>query len=313
MKFRELYPDAIRIMLTGQADMDSIVDVINEGNIFRFLTKPCPTQHLKKNIDDALAQYSLINAEKDLLTKTLTGAIQVMTDMLVLAKPQAFNRSIRIRDAVKTILSEMKVENAWQIEIAAMLSQIGCVTIPDNVLEKMYRNLPVAPEHKIMFQQHMKTSSDIISKIPRMEKVAEIIAYQDESNDTVNLIQIKNIPVGARILKIAIDYDQLLMMDKKSEEALNIMRGRTGRYDDSILELFAKKTSGIIEKKQMIRMKVKIEELNEGMKLAEDVISDTGIIIGVSNQWINKTLLITLSNYAQNSEINDAVDVFVNR
>ena len=315
MKFRELYPDTIRIMLTGQADLNSIVEIINEGNIFRFLTKPCATPHLLKNIDDALMQHSLINAEKDLLTKTLTGAIQAMTEMLVLAKPQAFNRSIRIREIVKTILSGMEVENGWQVEIAAMLSQLGCVTIPGNVLEKIYRNLLVAPEHKIMFQKHIKTSSEIIAKIPRMEKIAEIIAFQDSGYDgsgvPIDEIRNKKTSIEAHILRVALDYDQLQMMDKKKDEAIDIMRGRKGRYDESILNVLVKKTIDDDSRKRYYQKKIKISELTDDMILACDVINKTGIIIGEQKQRINKTLLLALANYAQNNEISEMVDVIV--
>ena len=41
---REISPDTIRIMLTGFADVGAAVDAINEGQIFRFLNKPCPSE-----------------------------------------------------------------------------------------------------------------------------------------------------------------------------------------------------------------------------------------------------------------------------
>ena len=39
---KEMSPDTVRIMLTGNADMQTAIDAVNKGNIFRFLTKPCP-------------------------------------------------------------------------------------------------------------------------------------------------------------------------------------------------------------------------------------------------------------------------------
>ena len=311
MAFRQLYPDTIRIMLTGQADMESIVDVINDGNIFRFLTKPCSSEQIKKNVDDAMAQYTLVASEKELLSRTLTGAIQVMADMLVLAKPIAFSRSIRIRDTVRMLLSEIHIENGWQVEIAAMLSQLGCVTIPDNILTKVYKNLPVAPEHKAMFDQHIKTSSDIIAKIPRLKKVAEIIDGQSPLLDS-NGSSYGSSPIETRILKIALDFDQLLMMDKTKEEAIALMRMRKDRYDPAILDLLARKTAGQVNKRKYVQKKVAIEELTEDMVLSHDIISTSGIIIGEKRQWINKTLKIALANYAQNGEIGSDVDVLVN-
>ncbi len=313
MKFRELYPDTVRIMLTGQADMDSIVEVINEGNIYRFLTKPCSSEHLKINIDDAIQRYSFINLEKDLLTRTLTGAIQVMTEMLTLARPQAFSRSIRLKEIVKTIASNMAIENAWQAEVAAMLSQIGCITIPGNILEKIYRNLPVPPEHKSMYQKHMKISSEIISRIPRLENIAKLVAIQQESfesggfsgNNTID----KDSPIEAMILKAAIDYDQLLMMDKKEDEAIAIMRDRKGKYDPKIIDALSGTINSRDTRKRLVKRKVHVTDVADDMILAENVVTFSGIILGEKRQRINKTLSLALHNYWLNREIGDNIEV----
>ena len=72
-KIKELSPDTVRIMLTGFADFNTAMEAVNEGNIFRFLTKPCPPDTLQKVIKDALRQYQLIKVEQELLNKTLKG------------------------------------------------------------------------------------------------------------------------------------------------------------------------------------------------------------------------------------------------
>ncbi len=69
-KIREMAPDTVRIMLTGHADLRTAMDSINEGNIFRFLTKPCPPKHLARGIEAGLQQYRLLTAERKLLERT---------------------------------------------------------------------------------------------------------------------------------------------------------------------------------------------------------------------------------------------------
>ncbi|MFH1417727.1 MAG: response regulator, partial [Planctomycetota bacterium] len=64
-------PESVRIMLTGNADQQTAMDAVNEGSIFRFLTKPCPPEHLAKALTAGIEQYRLITAEKELLGKTL--------------------------------------------------------------------------------------------------------------------------------------------------------------------------------------------------------------------------------------------------
>jgi len=59
--------------------MDVAVHAINEGNIFRFLNKPCDKEQMAKTLTAALLQYRLVTAERHLLEQTLSGTIQVLT------------------------------------------------------------------------------------------------------------------------------------------------------------------------------------------------------------------------------------------
>ena len=131
---RERAPDTVRIMLTGNADLEAAIKVVNEGNIFRFLTKPCPLDILGKAIEDALAQYRLVVAEKELLNKTLSGSIKLLTDILSIMEPQSFGRAQTMRDIITSVTRKFKMDNDWEIHLAAMLAPIGYVTIPPETL-----------------------------------------------------------------------------------------------------------------------------------------------------------------------------------
>src|SRR5579864_3783237 len=74
-RVRELAPDTVRIILSGQSDMQQTIAAVNEGHIFRFLSKPCDTQSLLTVVRMGVEQHRLIVAEKVLLEQTLTGAV----------------------------------------------------------------------------------------------------------------------------------------------------------------------------------------------------------------------------------------------
>ncbi|GAG00018.1 unnamed protein product, partial [marine sediment metagenome] len=131
-------PDSVRMMLTGFADQQTAVEAVNEGNIFRFLTKPCPPETFAKALTAGMEQYRLVTAEKVLLEKTLRGAIKVLTDVLSLTNPTAYGHASRVRRLVQKLCKQLEVDQPWQAEVAAMLSQIGCVTVPPNTLNKIY-------------------------------------------------------------------------------------------------------------------------------------------------------------------------------
>ncbi|WP_420237476.1 response regulator [Telmatobacter bradus] len=66
---RQKEPSTVRMLLTGFTDLSAAIDAVNEGNIFRFLTKPCRKEILVEAINIGIAQHHSITAEKDLIKK----------------------------------------------------------------------------------------------------------------------------------------------------------------------------------------------------------------------------------------------------
>src|ERR1022692_4876094 len=145
-RVRAISPDSVRVMLTGQADMEAAIAAVNQGNIFQFLTKPCPSGTLTRALNSALEQYRLITAERELLEQTLRGSVGVLSEILSLPNPVAFGRAQRIRRYVVHMSARLDLPGRWQFEVAAMLSQIGSVTVPPEVMDKYYRRDPLTPE-----------------------------------------------------------------------------------------------------------------------------------------------------------------------
>lgn len=113
-------PDTVRIMLTGNADTETAIAAINQGSIFRFLIKPCSQEIIARTITVALIQERLITAERQLLEQTLSGCLQVLSE--VLASPAAFSRAERARRYIHHVVTAMKLGNPWQYEVTAILS-----------------------------------------------------------------------------------------------------------------------------------------------------------------------------------------------
>ena len=186
-RLRQRAPDTVRILLTGHADLQASIDAINRGEIFRFLIKPCAPDTLVSALKAGLTQYHLITAERELLEQTLNGSIKVLCDVLSLVNPEAFGRSARIARYVGAIAGHLHVKELWPIKTAAMLSQIGCVILPETVLKKVYRGEPLTSEESQLFNQHPFVAADLVARIPRMKHVAEIIRFQDKYFDGYGL------------------------------------------------------------------------------------------------------------------------------
>ena len=61
-RVREQEPDTVRMILSGQADLNDTIAAVNEGRIYRFLTKPCPSERLLAAVEDGLNQHRLLTA-----------------------------------------------------------------------------------------------------------------------------------------------------------------------------------------------------------------------------------------------------------
>jgi signal transduction histidine kinase len=72
-KARVQAPDVIRVLLTGQASVAGAIAAVNDGNVFRFLTKPCPPPELQRAIEDAIEQARLVTADRELLQRKLSA------------------------------------------------------------------------------------------------------------------------------------------------------------------------------------------------------------------------------------------------
>ena len=217
-------PDSVRIMLTGNHELRTAMQAVNEGSIFRFLTKPCPPETFADALEAGVRQYRLITAERDLLEKTLSGAIRVLAEILAVIDPQVFVRAEKLRDHARSIGKALQADNIWELEVSALLSQLGLVTIPRAVVNKYRSCLALSSGEKEMLARVPEIGRSLLAHIPRLESVAEIVLYQskhfDGSGIPQDAVSGERIPLGARVLKIAGDLIQLEAQNMTGMKAL---------------------------------------------------------------------------------------------
>lgn len=279
-RVKEVNPDTVRIMLTGHGDMDVAIQAINAGNVFRFLTKPCSPVDLEKALIAGTEQHRLITAEKEIMENTVKGITDVLIDILSMTNEEAMGRATRIKRFVRDIAVHLGELDIWFYETGALLSQIGCVILPENVLGKIDTGEKLEGEELQLFNQHPFIASDLIRKIPRLEGLAKMIAYQEKHYDgrgiPIDRVKGKDIPLGSRILKIVLDYDLLTNRGFSPGKSLQKMLERKGRYDPAVIKAFIE----VLQmEEQYILKKVKVSELIPFMIAAEAIESLNGILL----------------------------------
>ena len=278
---REVAPDTTRMLLTGQADMDSAIAAINQGQIFRFLTKPCPAPTVLAAFEAAVEQHRLVTAERVLLEQTLHGSIKALTDILALTSPLAFGRATRIKQLVTDLAVKLEVPAKWPIEVAAMLSQLGTITLPPETLEKVYYGHPLTSEEQKMVDRAPHVTEQLVLRIPRLELVAEMLAAypkpRKQADADSDQPRRRQVDLGAQLLRAALDFDGFDTQGNSAALALDTMRNRIDRYEPRVLDALAA-LRGAQGPRLGIR-EVHLAVLCVGMVLVDDVRTVTGTLL----------------------------------
>ncbi|MEO5374194.1 MAG: response regulator [Alphaproteobacteria bacterium] len=236
---KEVSPSTVRMLLTGHADLQTAVDAVNEGSIFRILSKPCQMELLESNINAALEQHRLVTAERVLLERTLVGSVSIMFQILSMTVPEAFGRANLVRDWVRR-LPDGLVGNVWQLEIAAMLAPLGMATIPGDVVTAAELGGILSEKNKRILAGAPQVAHDLIVKIPRLESVAEIVLLQDKGFDGSGYPpegpEGVEIPTSARILKILQDLSKATVGFSPASDAFAQLEARQELYDPVLLQ-----------------------------------------------------------------------------
>lgn len=291
-KARAAAPTAVRLLLTGHADMQAAIAVVNDGQIFRFLTKPCAASALIAALDAAVEQHRLVTAEKVLLEQTLLGCVKAMTDILALTSPLAFGRATRVRAIVAGLLDRLAIGDRWQLDIAAMLSQLGAVALPHEVAEKLYHGHILALEEQRMVARIPAVTEQLLGNIPRLEAVRAILsayARRPAASDTGATAR------DAGILRLAVDFEALEAQGIEVEHALEVLRGRAGELYpadaiDALTALHGHRAHEVIKE-------VGLTGLQPGMVLAEDLVRVDGTLLLTRGVQVAAGVLERMRNF----------------
>ncbi len=307
-RVRDVAPDTVRMALTGQTDIDTAMAAVNEGRIFRFMTKPVSKENLLKAVESALAQHHLITAEKELLEGTLRGCVSVLSEMLSFSNPAAFGRAMRLLRFVQHAAQKLSLRSSWSYEIAAMLSQLGCVTLSQDLVNAAYagERLP-APDQK-KYDGHAAIAAQMLSRIPRMEAIAQMIACQTAPAVAIKAAspeEKREIEYGVQLLRAGLSFDSLLSRGMSPREACQQVRVSVKGVDPAILDALGDLH---LEMPMQIR-ECNVRDLAVGMILQQDLYMSSGALIAAKGFELSHAWIERLENYAQRNVISGQIKV----
>lgn len=226
------------IFISGLDDPDDILKAFAVGGV-DYITKPFQIEEVLARVDVHMDLRQSQKELQSLLSKTLTGSIHVMIELLSFSNPDIIKQSNRLTRYARAfaIMMQVDVKQTWIIDLSVMLSQIGCLSIPECIQKKKYSGAYLTSEEEDRFAQHPNIGADMISKIPRMEKVAAIIRNQLIPPSELGYAPNDIVYIGSTILNILSKADMLIMRGMSMADAVEMLKKQDPPYPDKYLDV----------------------------------------------------------------------------
>lgn len=295
----ERQPDAVQMILSGQADLSSTVEAVNHGNLFRFLIKPIDRESLTVSVDAAIEQHRLCRVEKEMLELTLTGAVGALGEVLAMARPQSSRRSALMQGYVDRIAGATELRDDWQLNVATMLADIGSLAVPDDVLERAQAGAFLSYDESQMVMRHPAVAADLLARIPRLEGVAEIVRNQHPDPARPPSPELAE---QTMILQLAAELTDAVLRGHVEEQAITLIE-QGGAYPPA---LFARLRRDAAETRLA---ELAIDELRSGMTLLNPLVTRAGAVVAAAGTRLTPVLIARIQNFATGVGVTEPIVV----
>lgn len=347
-KVRENWPDTIRILLTGYAEIGATIEAINKGQIYRYISKPWEDNDITLIVKHALQQRMLEreksrledltqkqyeelkdlneNLEKKVLARTeevrqtmaflesanenlkksFITSVRVFSNLIEMRNPGRLGHSRRVADLARTLaqgmsMSEAEVQDTF---IAALLLDIGKIGLPDRLLDKPYTSLNVEERAEVV-KYPVKGESALMA-LEQLHGAAKLIRSHRERFDGTGYpdhLAGFAIPLGARILALAEDYDTALIGSnfvkslKPTEALLLIQDGKGTRYDPAVVDFFLKEKGNRKAASNTAELALRCGQILPGMTLSRDLISQSGEMLLAKGHVLDEKIIEQVNGF----------------
>ncbi len=337
-----LAPKSRRVLLTGYSDQESTIRAINEGQVHQYLCKPWDNQQLRDTIEAEVAEKLRIQATtpdlkeyqtlkdqvlsvsdelasansfadmaKEELLDQYNTTIKIISNLINMRMPSSYTANCNVVSHSVALGKLVKLDSKviGEIRNAAHLYQVGKLAFDDQLLLNQQNEL--TPEQLKQYHLHSVLGADLLTPLNSLDYTAKLIRHQNENYDGTGSPQKLNansIPLGSRILRLAIDYQTLIHGHYFKEalschDALSYMEGFIHKkYDPDLFGLYKKL---ILELEKTLPHHhnsdhmVTIGELRENHIVNRDLLNHDGMLLIAKGTQLNDNMIDKLANYCR--------------
>lgn len=337
---KQEWPDAVRILLTGYADIGSTIEAINQGEIYRYITKPWTDEDMVLTVRQALERKALEREKERLEALTLEQnealrqlnesletkvqertadlqqanekvkqsfltAVKIFSTLMEMRHPILAGHSRRVAAVARSMAIQMGMSNmgVQNVFVAGMLHDIGKIGFTDALLTRPVRTM--GPEELDVYRKHPLDGENALMALDELAPITKLVRHHHERFDGLGFpdsLKAHEIPLGARLLAVANDYDSLQIgtfsaLRFTPEEARQTMeKDRGKRYDPQVLDALMVVLTAP-PKPATRQRECKLSELKPGMVLAKEFTRIGGVLLLAIDQVLSAKLIERMQAY----------------
>lgn len=277
---------------------------------FGYLLKPFRIRELHVAVQMALFKHRKEVERSILLDKTVGGSVRVLTEILAEIEPASFGRGQKVKEYAVILAGPLQIENAWELEVAALLAQVGFLMLPRSLVQKYRSGVPMVQVEHALLRRMPEFGAELVAQIPNLEKCSEMILYQSKNFDgsgfPVNELNGVEIPLGGRILRVLSDVVRYEMAGSGKAKIMDALQNSKGLYDPAIVKAAI---VNIVDAAPTGSKPVMLQDLAIGAVLKAPIESTDGTVLVATGNKISGLALKRLRNFAELTGIKEPIYV----
>jgi response regulator RpfG family c-di-GMP phosphodiesterase len=340
---KSLQPEATRILITAVLSLNTVIDSINKGEIYRFIVKPWLREELLVTISNAVQRFELIRRNRELQAETAKSNADLAAQVARVAEqnqqleklnaalrqnlgrsvqlclktidsywPVLSNQASRVQELCRALSDSLSLSAADRqvLDIAALLHDIGLIEVPRELIRR-WQKVPASlnDAERVLVEHHPVLGQELVSFVEPLEDVGRIIRAHHERFDGLGYPdrrQGADIPWLARLLGVAVAY---ATYPYEGNTAIEFVKANSGTaFDPEAVRAFVRCLPHVALPRR--QREVLLSELRPGMVLARGIYTSGGLLLVSKDQLLSDLYIERLRHHDEQDPINQSLIVF---
>ncbi len=340
---KNLQPEATRILITAVLSLNTVIDSINKGEIYRFIVKPWLREELLVTISNAVQRFDLIRRNRELQAETVKSNADLAAQIARVAEqnlqleklnaalrqnlgrsvqlclktiesywPVLSNQATRVQELCRALADSLNLSSSDRqvLDIAALLHDIGLIEVPRELLRR-WQKVPdsLNDAERVLVEHHPVLGQELVSFVDPLEDVGQVIRAHHERYDGLGYPdrrQGADIPWLARLLGVAVAY---ATYPYEGNTSLEFVKANSGTaFDPEAVRAFVRCLPHVALPRR--QREVLLSELRPGMVLARGIYTSGGLLLVSKNQPLSDLYIDKLRRHDEQDPINQSLIVF---